>query len=426
LRLFLALLVVAFSAVTLMNGSSTFAAYPGNNGKILYEQTDDVTFDGDIWSMNPDDSGHTNLTQSESYDAEGVWSPDGTKIAFVSDRTDSNFDIWVMDADGGNPTRLTDDAGLDGSPTWSPDGTKIAFASNRDGDGDIWVMNADGSAETNLSNTTVGEGDPTWSPDGTKIAYGHVDQGDLCTSEIYVMDANGMNQTSYTCEITARTPDWSPDGTKIAFGVGIGTGVTVWVMNADGTGEVEISDPSSFNPTWAPDGSKILFDAARPGGIGLYTMNPDGSGEALLSLDAYNAYWQPIPPTPGDTDGDGVADASDNCPTVANADGQSDDADGDSAGDACDAPGSGNVDCSGPSVGVNSVDALKVLRFSSSLPVVQNDPCADIGAAIGGDNMQGDVNCSGGVNSVDALLILRANAGLSVSIPQDCPDIKPE
>jgi hypothetical protein len=83
------------------------------------------------------------------------------------------------------------------------------------------------------------------------------------------------------------------------------------------------------------------------------------------------------------------------------------------------------VDCSALPSGVTSVDALKVLRYSAGLPVQQSEPCADIGAKIGGGNMQGDVNCSGGVNSVDALLILRVNAGLSVSLPGGCPAIKP-
>jgi Tol biopolymer transport system component len=131
----------------------------------------------------------------------------------------------------------------------------------------------------------------------------------------------------------------------------------------------------------------------------------------------------------GDEDGDGVDDFSDNCPTVANASGQTEDADGDLAGDACDGPGSGNVDCSGPIFGVNAVDALKVLRHNAALPLSQNEPCLDIGLARAlvppGDWKVGDVNCSGVVNSVDALLILRANAGLSVMKPPGCPEIKP-
>jgi hypothetical protein len=130
-----------------------------------------------------------------------------------------------------------------------------------------------------------------------------------------------------------------------------------------------------------------------------------------------------------DDDNDTLPDIFDNCPTVSNAEGQADDADGDAAGDACDAPGSGNVDCSGPAVGVSAVDALKVLRHSAGFAVVQNEPCRDIGQPRllpPPDNWNvGDVDCSGTVNSIDALKILRAAASLSVNIPVGCPPLKP-
>jgi hypothetical protein len=73
------------------------------------------------------------------------------------------------------------------------------------------------------------------------------------------------------------------------------------------------------------------------------------------------------------------------------------------------------------------LDALKVLRFSAGLSVAQNEPCADIGMAIGGGQVQGDVDCSNphSVNAVDALKILRAVAGLSVAKPAECPEVKP-
>ena len=137
----------------------------------------------------------------------------------------------------------------------------------------------------------------------------------------------------------------------------------------------------------------------------------------------------PPPLLPCDSDNDGLPDTSDNCPTVPNPTGQAGDADGDLAGDACDAPGAGNVDCSGPASGVGSVDALKVLRHNAGLSVTQNEPCLDIGqprALAPPDNrLMGDVDCSGGLNAVDALKILRAVAGLAVAKPPECPEVKP-
>ena len=126
----------------------------------------------------------------------------------------------------------------------------------------------------------------------------------------------------------------------------------------------------------------------------------------------------------GDEDDDGHWDGADNCPQTPN-DGQ-EDTDGDLAGDACDGPGSGNVDCSPPPGGVSAVDALKVLRSVAALSVSQNEPCMDIGVGpLASGWTQGDVNCSSAVDAVDALMILRVVAGLPASIPQGCPAIRP-
>jgi hypothetical protein len=127
----------------------------------------------------------------------------------------------------------------------------------------------------------------------------------------------------------------------------------------------------------------------------------------------------------GDLDGDGELDPFDPCPTSAD----HTDSDGDLKPDACDGPGSGNVDCSPPPNGVTAVDALKVLRHSAGLSVLQNEPCLNIGQPRAltppFDWKVGDVDCSGVVNSVDALKILRAVAGLSVVKPVECPEVKP-
>src|SRR5262249_48267674 len=127
------------------------AAFPGSNGLIAF-QTDldhvapvpgQGTFE--IHVMNPDGSAPARLTTRGGSDP--AWPPDGTRIAFVSQR-DGNFEIYVMDADGSNQTRLTNrPTATDLMPAWSPDGARIAFASYvccpSGANYDIWVMNAD-------------------------------------------------------------------------------------------------------------------------------------------------------------------------------------------------------------------------------------------------------------------------------------------
>jgi glucose/arabinose dehydrogenase len=153
-----------------------------------------------------------------------------------------------------------------------------------------------------------------------------------------------------------------------------------------------------------------------PHNIWSFAERPD---HELFVVTANNAIYM----IHSDGDGDGLAANQDNCPALSNAGGQGDDADGDLAGDACDAPGSGNANCDNA---VNSVDALLLLRHSSALGINQNDPCRDIGVQVPmSGELMGDVNCSNAINSVDALLVLRAAASLPVNIPGGCPVIKP-
>ncbi len=102
--------------------------------------------------------------------AQNVQAQASTKIAFTSER-DGNFEIYVMNADGTGQTNLTNNPATDVEPSFSPDGTKIAFRSNRNGNDQIYVMTAYGSGQTNLSNNMTNDLQPSFSLDGMKIAF---------------------------------------------------------------------------------------------------------------------------------------------------------------------------------------------------------------------------------------------------------------
>ena len=239
--------------------------------------------------------GLTQLTDNSDLDWFPAWSPDGSSIAFSSER-DGDAELYVMNADGSGVTQLTNNFDADWLPAWSPDGSRIAFASDRDGDGELYVMNADGSGVNRLTDNPADDWFAAWSPDGSSIVFSSDRDGD---AELYVMNADG----SGVMQLTDDSDDdfsaaWSPDGSRIAFASYRDGDYELYVINADGSGVIRLTDNSAndFHPAWSPDGSSIVFSSDRDGDAELYVMNADGSGVMQLtdnSDDDFSAAWSP-------------------------------------------------------------------------------------------------------------------------------------
>ena len=276
------------------------AAFPGQNGRIVFSSDRDGDFD--LYTIRPDGSGLRQLTDAPGSDSRPEWSPDGTKIAFDSDRG-GDYDIYVMDIATGEVSQLTNDDDpsippafeADQSPAFSPDGTRIAFSSNRDTweaeayTERIFVTKADGSEpETRLTEGySHFQSDISWSPDGTRLLLetGYDGRYDL---GILNADGSGQERLTNTPEVNEKAPDWSPSGRKIVF-----TKDTedtdryiprdVWKMGPDGSGQQRLTNTPKVNetaPDWSPDGRLIAFE--RNGDL-LSMRASDGSGKTNLT-----------------------------------------------------------------------------------------------------------------------------------------------
>jgi TolB protein len=249
-------------------------------GKIVFDS--DRSGNYDVYAMNPDGSGVTDLTNNAADDASAAWSPDGTKVAFSSGRS-GNFDIWVMNADGTGLDQLTHKSAFDAFPAWSPDGTKIAFESTRSGNYDVYSMNADGTGVVQLTKKPQTDELPTWSPDGSLIAF---DSNRGGSYDLYTIHADGSHVVQITKNAAADfEPRWSPDGATFAFVSTRSAGYQIWTIGTNAKGAAQVTaDPSdNLDPTWSPDGTQLAFDSDRTGTFQIYTIAPDGSGTTEIT-----------------------------------------------------------------------------------------------------------------------------------------------
>ena len=340
--------LITLAAVAAMPGPAA-ATPPGQNGQITFQRFDENgTFQ--VWVANPDLTNQRQLTHGPSGSGFPNWAPDGARIAFDSNRTDSDLDdgieivdVFTMRPDGSDVRQITDSRGYSGKPSWSPDGRWLLFDADR---GDyprsqgIYVIPSDGSGPPRRITTLTVAGGwqelARFSPDGSRISFDEVrgsrelqrgQPGKVVGEDVslHTVRPDGSDLRQITPRgLHGGDADWSPDGTKLVFAgqpTHVGNIGDIMVVDADGKHLKDLTQDhgltgfgndnafvydESFNAVWSPDGSKILFLHQRftvEEGFtsGLQTMNPDGSDRQFVSADhgeEPQPEWGTLPPVP--------------------------------------------------------------------------------------------------------------------------------
>ena len=269
----------------------------------------------EIATANLDGSDYRRLTDEDGSDLAPSWSPDGSRIAFVSNRTgyDSrdgkwSFNVYIMDADGSNVRSVvpglsppSTGAGPPHRPVWSPDGSYLAFRQPRS----LYTVHTESFRTVNLGLTNA---IPAWSPDGEWIAFVHAEPAFEEPGTIYVARPDGSEarkvfqfdpRDAYT---GALNLSWSADGLSLRFSLRPSDAdrsniYFLYQVGVDGSNLHKISEvPYAARLSWSPDGSRVAVSSIGitqyprydHGETLLYSMAADGSDRRVLARQGLN------------------------------------------------------------------------------------------------------------------------------------------
>ncbi|HEX5030661.1 MAG TPA: hypothetical protein VFX78_04280 [Candidatus Eisenbacteria bacterium] len=258
---------------------------------VAFAGGDSLLGDVQIFVVSPRGTNQVNLTKAPgTVNVDPSWSPDGSKIAFMSTR-DGNAEIYVMNSDGSGLHRLTKNSSADSRARWVPGGDAISFLSNRDGKYEIYVMSPDGSHQVAVTDPPHDVFDYAWSSD-RRLAFSSLRAGNADIYATVWITAGEIQLTSDS--LNQSDPAWSPDGGRIAYMSFDG----MHVAASDGSTDqwVPNSNYLGFGLAWSPDGRSIVLANLDNGDFDIVITAPDGTERRNLTQspgDDTEPAWEP-------------------------------------------------------------------------------------------------------------------------------------
>jgi len=225
----------------------------------------------------PDGTKHVIEHEGSIGVSDPAWSSDGSKIAFTTGiDCDCLFQVEILDLNENKVKNIPASVNTAAWPAWAPDGSKIAFAARIDDRAGIFLLDITTNTLIDLTNELSMGREIAWAPDGKKFTF----SSGMYT---YIINADGTNKKRLTTD--GNNSSWSPDGKKIVFDSERDGNSEIYVMNAGGSNQINLSNnpANDTDPVWSPDGKKIAFSSDRDGNYEIYIMDADGSHQINLT-----------------------------------------------------------------------------------------------------------------------------------------------
>ena len=271
-----------------------FASAPKTE-KIAF--TSDRDGNAEIYIMNSDGTGQTNLTQHVASDFQPAWSPTGEQILFASTR-EGMSNLYLMDADGANVRKVFNDFRSRSAPAWSPDGRQISYIRG-DAVRELYIAALDTKAEKRIAPVGRFDGYSNWSADGTKIVFDAPLRQGNTSSRIHIFNLLTRQQEvlfEKAIGTSMSSPTWSPSADKIVFTWFEGGHSSIYAVNSDGDDAERIVKPlagfSTAHPDWSPNGTALVYERydLKSNNRHIYAVDLNGGEPKRLTRKGINFF----------------------------------------------------------------------------------------------------------------------------------------